>query len=118
MASTEFDLAGFRKGIEARDAGPIAAAYDENARLTVVDRDHPPSTPQVIRGRADIEKFWRGVCEREMSHRVEQPVASGDRVSFVEHCAYPDGCHVMASQTLDLKNGKIVDHLMVQAWDA
>lgn len=118
MAQSQFDLAGFRRCLEGRDAGPLAAAYAEDAKLTVVDRDNPPSTPRVMRGKGEIAEFWRDVCDREMSHTVEQPIASGDRVSFVEHCAYPDGCHVMSAQTLGLKDGKIVDHLMVQAWDA
>ena len=43
--------------------------------------------------------------------------ASDAGVSFVEECLYPDGCRVMSAMTLTLRDGRINEHLTVQAWD-
>ena len=52
-----------------------------------------------------------------MTHSVHNEVLGPDRVAFVESCAYPDGCRVMSAMSLDLRDGRIVRHLTVQAWD-
>jgi hypothetical protein len=52
-----------------------------------------------------------------MTHKVEREVLGTDRVAFVEECLYPDGCRVMSAMTLALRDGQIVEHLTVQAWD-
>jgi hypothetical protein len=85
--------------------------------MTVVDFQHPPSAPVKVTGKAAIAAFWRDVCGRDMTHRVGHGVAGPDRISFVEECAYPDGCRVMAAMMLDLSGGRIARHLTVQAWD-
>ena len=50
--------------------------------------------------------------------RSGNEVVGAGRLSFVERCAYPDGCHVMSAMTLELGyDGRIARHLTVQAWD-
>ena len=116
MASS-FDFESLRQALEHSDADRLLALYHDDAELQIVDRNQPPSTPMRLQGKPAIEQFWRDVCSREMSHSVEREVIGRDRVSFVEACAYPDGCHVMSSNVLDLRGAKIARHLAVQAWD-
>ena len=52
-----------------------------------------------------------------MTHCVGHEVIGPDRTAFVEECVYPDGCNVMSAMTLELRDGRIVRHLTVQAWD-
>jgi hypothetical protein len=52
-----------------------------------------------------------------MTHRVEQCLVQGDQVALTESCEYPDGVRVWASSMISLRDGKIIDHTMVQAWD-
>jgi hypothetical protein len=69
-------------------------------------------------GRPAIAEFWRDVGARDMTHAVGDEVVGVGRLSFVERCAYPDGCHVMSAMTLELRDGgRIARHLTVQAWD-
>ena len=52
-----------------------------------------------------------------MTQRLGHEVIGSNRMAFIEECAYPDGCRVMAAMTLDLCGGRIVRHLTIRAWD-
>jgi len=112
-----FNFAGLKLALEQSDAEALVALYAEDAEMTIVDRNRPPSAPMRLEGRPAIEAFWRDVCARDMTHRVGHEVVGADRAAFVEECGYPDGCAVMSAMTLDLYAGRIVKHLTVQAWD-
>ncbi|WP_246526775.1 nuclear transport factor 2 family protein [Plastoroseomonas hellenica] len=116
-AATAFDVKELKRALEEGDTAALVSLYAEDAEMTVVDFQHSPSAPMRVTGKAAIEAFWRDVCGRDMTHRVGHEVAGPDRISFVEECAYPDGCRVMAAMTLDLSGGRIARHLTVQAWD-
>lgn len=116
-ARTGFDLAALAHALEHSDAEAILALYEEDAEMEIIDRNRPPSAPMRLVGRPAIAAFWRDVCSREMTHRVGEAVADAHRASFVERCAYPDGCHVVSAMTLELRDGRIRRHLTVQAWD-
>jgi hypothetical protein len=91
--------------------------YADNATMKVVDRNRPPSSPMILDGKHKIEAFWVDVCSREMTHKVTQEVLGSERVSFIEECLYPDGCRVLSAMTLNLRAGRIIEHVTVQAWD-
>jgi hypothetical protein len=113
-----FDFAALKRALERSDAESLIGLYADNAEMTVVDRTRPPSAPMRLVGRPAIEDFWRDVCARDMTHAVGNEVIGAGRLSFVQRCAYPDGCQVMSAQTLELgKDGRIARHLTVQAWD-
>ena len=117
MATASFDFTALRQALERSDAVTLAALYAEDAEMTIVDRNRPPSAPMRLLGRPAIAGFWQDVCGRQMTHAVGEEVVGADRIAFVEHCAYPDGCNVVSAMTLDLRDGRIARHLTVQAWD-
>ena len=117
MATCGFDFAALRRALERSDAATLAALYAEDAEMTIVDRNRPPSAPMRLLGRPAIAGFWQDVCSREMTHAVGDEVVGPDRIAFVERCAYPDGCAVVSAMTLHLREGRIARHLTVQAWD-
>ena len=49
--------------------------------------------------------------------RVGKEVIGAERAAFIKECACPDGCNVMPAMTRDLRDGRSVQHLTVQAWD-
>ena len=113
-----FDFATLKRALEQNDAETLIGLYAADAAMTVVGRTRPPSAPMRLVGRPAIEEFWRDVCARDMTHAVGNEVVGAGRLSFVQRCAYPDGCQVMSAQTLELgKDGRIARHLTVQAWD-
>lgn len=116
-AATAFDPKELKRALEEGDTAALVSLYADDAEMIVVDFLHSPSAPMKVTGKPAIEAFWRDVCGRDMTHRVGHEVAGPDRIAFVEECAYPDGCRVMAAMTLDLSGGQIARHLTVQAWD-
>ena len=111
------DFEALRRAIEGRDAEALVGFYAEEAEVRTVNKNATPSSPQVLRGKEEISEYLRDVCGREMTHRVENEVVGEDRVSFFEACEYPDGTRVLGAQTLELRDGKVVRQVNVEAWD-
>lgn len=117
MLQDAVSSAGLKQAIEGRDGKMLSSFYADDAVLKVIDRNNPPSRPREIRGRDAITTFWDDVCGRAMTHDVDVTVSEGDRMAFTEACAYPDGTRVFCAAMLELKDGKIANETMVQAWD-
>jgi hypothetical protein len=117
-ATTAFDTEALRRGIEERDAATLRALYTPDAEMTVVDRNAPPSHPRVLHGRTAIGEYLDETCGRDMTHRLERVVVSGDTAAFTQACRYPDGTSVLCLAMLDLRDGLIVQQTAVQEWDA
>ena len=110
-------VAGLKRAIEGRKASALAGLYADDAVVQVIDRDNPPSQPRRLQGKGDIAAYFDDVCGRDMTHKVEAGVTVGNRLAFTQSCAYPDGTKVFCSAMADLKGGKIVRQVVVQAWD-
>jgi hypothetical protein len=110
-------VAGLKRAIEGRKASAFAGMYADDAVLQVIDRDNPPSNPRSLQGKDVIAAYFADVCGRDMTHKVESGVATGNRLAFTQSCAYPDGTKVFCSAMIDLKGGKIARQVVVQAWD-
>jgi ketosteroid isomerase-like protein len=117
MAMNSFAITDLKRAIEGRDGAALAGFYASDAVLRIIDRNNPPSKPNELKGKAAIATFYEDVCGRNMSHKLENGVADGDRVAFTQSCAYPDGTKVFCSAMLELKDGKIARQTVVQAWD-
>jgi hypothetical protein len=115
MAS--FDFTVLKAAMEGSDGATLTGLYADDAEMTVIDRNHPPTNPLTLHGKPAIAAFWSDVCGRSMTHAIDREVVTADRVAFVETCVYPDDCKVMASMNLALQDGRIVRHLTVQAWN-
>ena len=117
-ATTAALLDTLAAAIEAKDASAVAAHYAPGATLSLLDRDHPPADPVVYAGTAEIEAYFRDICGRNMDHRVEDRVASPDRIAFTEHCRYPGGEQVLCITVATVRDGLITDQTAVQVWDS
>ncbi|MBS1911143.1 MAG: nuclear transport factor 2 family protein [Bacteroidetes bacterium] len=107
-----------RRGVESRDAELLARLYGIDAELLIVDESNPPSRPRVLRGINAIADYLRDVYARDMSHSIENVIASGSRIAFTQSCRYADGTCVLAANIADLEDGVIVSQTVVQAWDS
>jgi len=115
--TTRVTPAELKKAIENREAQALIDFYTDNATLRIIDRDHPPSKPMELNGKAEIARYYQDVCGRAMTHRVESAVADAEHLAFTQACAYPDGARVFCTAMLDLADGKIIRQTSVQAWD-
>jgi hypothetical protein len=107
----------FAHAIVERDAEALAAAYADDAVLTIVDRDHPPAAPEVLSGRPAIAAWYRDVCGRNVTHTVPVLIGDASGFAFEQHCRYPDGPRVMCLSVATVENGRIVRQTASQTWD-
>ncbi|MCW5249732.1 MULTISPECIES: nuclear transport factor 2 family protein [unclassified Streptomyces] len=112
-----FDTEALRRGIEGRTAADLLSLYADDAEIRVVDRSTQPSSPKVLRGHDEIAAMLDDVYARDMTHRLEECVVQGDRAAYSESCEYPDGVRVLAESMMTLRDGKITEQTMIQAWD-
>jgi ketosteroid isomerase-like protein len=115
--ATTFDTGALKQAIEDRDAGAQLAMFADDAEVTTVDKENPPSNPQRIRGRAAIGEFLEDVFGRDMTHSVSGLVAEGDEVAYTINCRYPDGSRVVCMAALELRDGRIARQTGLQVWD-
>ncbi|MER6440639.1 MULTISPECIES: nuclear transport factor 2 family protein [unclassified Streptomyces] len=116
-AGPAFDTEALRRGIEGHDAAKLLALYADDAEMRIVDSNTRPSHPMVKHGRGEIADLLNDVCGRDMTHTLDECVVQGDHVAFTESCTYPDGVRVLASSMMSLRDGKIVEQTLLQAWD-
>ena len=116
-ASSGFTSETLRRGIEGDSAANLLSLYADDAEIRVVDRNTQPSHPKVLHGRDEISAMLEDVYSRDMTHKMEQCVVDGDRVAFSESCLYSDGVRVLSESMLTLRDGKITEQTLIQAWD-
>jgi ketosteroid isomerase-like protein len=114
---TTFDFARLRRAVEERDASSQLRFYADDAEVRIVDRDHPPRAPRVLRGKDAVREWIEDISARDMTHRVEHEVLGDGRAAFTEACRYPDGTNVLCSAVLRLRDGEITQALVIQVWD-
>ncbi len=111
------DFEALRRAIEQSAADSLTGFYAEDAEMLTVNRNTTPSSPQVLRGKEQIAEHLADACGRDMTHRVENEVVGQDRIAFNEACEYTDGLRVLATATLDVRDGQIVRQVNVKVWD-
>ncbi|KOU75905.1 hypothetical protein ADK57_05760 [Streptomyces sp. MMG1533] len=116
-AGSGFDTETLRLGIEGPIAETLVSLYADDAEIRIVDRNTQPSHPKVLHGRTEIAEMFDELSSREMTHKLERCIVQGDQLAFSESCEYPDGVRVLADSMVSLRDGKIVEQTMVQAWD-
>ena len=114
---TALDFEALRRASEQKDVEALANHYAEDAEVRIVNRETPPSSPHVLRGREQIAEYLKDVCGRDIKSRIEGEVVGEERVAFNEACEYPDGTRVLSATTLEVRDGKIARQLSVEAWD-
>ncbi|MFF9219140.1 nuclear transport factor 2 family protein [Streptomyces viridosporus] len=116
-AHPSFDVDTLRRSIEADTPEPLVSLYAKDAELRIVDRTTQPSHPKVLHGRDEIAALLDDVYSRDMTHKLEQCVVQGDRAAYSESCTYADGVRVLSESMLSLRDGKITEQTLIQAWD-
>lgn len=113
-----FSTETLRQGIEGDQAANLLSLYADDAELRIVDRNTQPSNPRVLHGRSEIGELLEDVYSRDIkAHKLEKCIMQGDQVAYTESCEYSDGVRVFAESMITLRDGKIAEQIMLQAWD-
>jgi hypothetical protein len=116
-ATPTFDADTLRRSIEGHTAADLLSLYADDAQVRIVDRNTQPSKPRVLHGREEIGAMYDDIFSRDMTHQVDQCIAQGDHAAYSLTCRYPDGTRVLAESMVTLRDGKITDEVLIQAWD-
>ncbi|MGW7257292.1 nuclear transport factor 2 family protein [Streptomyces sp. NPDC054834] len=111
-----FDTTTLRRGIEG-GKNTLLSLYTDDAEVRIIDRNSQPSHPKVLHGRGEIAEMLDDVYSRDMTHKLDGCVVQGERAAFTESCEYADGVRVLAESMITLRDGKIAEQIMIQAWD-
>lgn len=103
--------------IEHCDVDLLLDCYTGDADVRVVDREHPPSKPLDLHGKDAIRDYYRGQCDSETRHHVDQTVVNDDHITLTESYLYPDGRRALAIEVYALDNGKVFRQTTMQTRD-
>lgn len=115
-SGSAFSTETLRRGIEG-GKNTLLSLYSDDAEIRIVDRNTQPSHPKVLHGRGEIAEMLDDVYSRDMTHKLDGCVVQGDRAAFTESCEYADGVRVLAESMITLRDGRITEQIMIQAWD-
>ena len=115
--STSFDLDTFQRGYEEWDIDALLALYADEVELIQIDRDNPPSSPRVRRGKEVFRGMFEHCAAAGVKATVENAVAAEDRAAATVTCEFPGGRRVVANAILELRDGRVVRERDVQAGD-
>lgn len=118
MSTAPLSIDDLRAAVEMRDAMKLKSYYADDAVLTIIDMDNPPSRPRILSGADEIGAFLDDVCSRDMTHTVDSGIIADHHLAFVEGCRYADGTRVIASCVAEIGDSGIIRETMVQAWDS
>jgi hypothetical protein len=102
------DFMAMRDAIERKDPEALLGFYSEGAELRIVHEALPEGRAFELKGRAQIERYLRAVCDQDVTCAVRGEAAYGERsVAFVEACSYQNGTPISISTTLEINGGLI-----------
>ncbi|WP_330461334.1 nuclear transport factor 2 family protein [Streptomyces sp. NBC_00820] len=112
-----FDIETLRRGIEGDTGNNLLSLYADDAEIRIIDHNAQPSHPKIVRGRGEIAEMLDEVYSRDMTHHLEECVIEGTHAAFTESCEYADGTKVLSESMITLRDGKIGEQILIQAWD-
>jgi len=112
-----FCVRGFIKAIEEGDPEAQIRAYADEATVQVIDPDHPPRSPKLLAGRADVAAWIHETCSIKMLHRVVDVVEADPWVVFTDEMCDRHGTQMASTTTVTVKHGLIVQQRMILVWD-
>ena len=115
-AASGLDFEVLRRAFEQGDTDLLVSLYADDAEVRIVNRDNPPSSPFELQGKEEISNYLKETPP-EITHHLDQMVADDEHAAATVVCRYPDGKRVLCVAMFDLREGKIVREVSVEAWD-
>ncbi len=78
QATGKLDFEDLRRAQEQRDLDAMLDLYADDAEIHIVNRNTPPNSPYVLRGKEEIAEYLSDVFGRDMSHSIENEVVGED----------------------------------------
>jgi ketosteroid isomerase-like protein len=115
--SRAFDFEAYRAAFEAKDVVAWLAFYADDAEWLEYRPSDPPRAPNVMRGSAEIGAFLERVAALPLTIELSREVVGDDRIAFACLVTFDDGKQILEHVIAELRDGLIVRHVDVEAWD-
>jgi ketosteroid isomerase-like protein len=115
---TSFDIEAFKRGYEGWDIDTLLALYADDVEQVQIDRENPPSSPLVRRGKDVYRGMFEHCAATGVKATVENAVAGTDRAAATVTCEFPGGRRVVSNTTLEVRNGRVVREHTVASGDS
>jgi ketosteroid isomerase-like protein len=115
--STSFDLEAFKRGYEEWDTDALLSLYADDVELEQIDRENPPSSPRVRRGKEVFRGMFEHCRAAGVKATVEGGVVGEHSAAATITCEFPGGRKVVANGIMELEGGRIVRERDVVAGD-
>ena len=116
QTQTRFDLGLLKRSFESWDLETLLDLYDEDVEQIEMDEVTPPAAPRK-RNKAELRQIFENGCKAGVKISLDNPVPGDERAACTFTCAFDDGRRVVANSILDIRDGRIVRQLDVQARD-
>jgi ketosteroid isomerase-like protein len=114
---TSFDVGALKRGYEEWDIEGLLALYADDVELIQIDRDNPPTSPRVRRGKEVFKGMFEHCAAAGVRATVDHLVAGQERAAATITCEFPGGRQVVANSILEIEDGRIIRERDVQAGD-
>jgi hypothetical protein len=114
---TRFDFDTFKRGYEEWDIDALLQLYADDVELVQIDRDNPPSSPRIRRGKDMFSGMFEHCAGAGVKASVGNLVPGTERVAATVTCAFPGGRKVVANGIFELEDGRVVRELQVLSGD-
>jgi hypothetical protein len=91
--------------------------YAEDAQWIEYKPSAPPRAPIHMIGKAQIKAFIEAVLGSDLEITLADEVVGDERAAFSLTCSSPDGKRVYEQVIVQLRGGKVVRQVDVEAWD-
>jgi ketosteroid isomerase-like protein len=115
--ATSFDPGALQRGYGEWDIEGLLALYADEVELTQIDRDNPPSSPRVRRGKDVFRGMFEHCAAAGVRATVENLVVGQECAAATITCEFPGGRKVVANSILEIEGGLIVRERDVLAGD-
>jgi ketosteroid isomerase-like protein len=115
---TAFDLEALKRGYEDWDIEALLGLYADDVEQVQIDRDNPPSSPLVRRGKDIYRGMFEHCAAADVKATVENGIAGHDRAAATVTCEFPGGRKVVANSAFELRDGRIVRERSVASGDS
>jgi ketosteroid isomerase-like protein len=112
-----FDLAAFKRAVEAKDVDAWLAFYADDAEWLEYQPDRAVADPRRYAGRQEIRAYLEYIAGEPEPLEVSDELADGGRAAFAIWMTMKDGRRFGEHCILTLRDGLIVRHVDVEVWD-
>jgi hypothetical protein len=114
---TRFDVEAFQHAYETWDIEALLDLYGDELELIQIDRENPPSSPRVRRGKEVMRGMFEHCAGAGVKATVEHTVADESTAAAAITCEFPGGRKVLANAILEIESGRIVREREVLSGD-